>query len=166
MDDGQVSDSFEHYVTARGAALLRFAYLLCRDQHLAQDLVQEALVKTHLKWSRVDAPDAYVRRAIVNDFVSFLRRRSTRDVLTDRLPELPTDSSGPEDRDAMWRVLAELPRRQRAVLVLRFYEQLPDPEIAQAIGCSEATVRSHASKALATLRASGATSRFTEGSAR
>jgi RNA polymerase sigma-70 factor (sigma-E family) len=166
MDDDQVSESFEDYVNGRGRALLRFAYVLCRDRDLAQDLVQDALVKTHAKWSRVDAPDAYVRRAIVNDFLSFKRRRSSRDVVTDQVPERSVDPAFSEDRDAMWRVLAELPRQQRAVLVLRFYEGLDDDAIARCLGCAAPTVRSHASKALATLRSSGASTRYVEGSAR
>ena len=164
VDDDQVS--FEAYVSARGRALLRFAFVLSRDPDLAQDLVQDALVKAHGRWSRIDAHDAYVRKAIVNDFLSWKRRRASRDVVTDTLPETAAWSAGPEDRDAMWRVLAELPRQQRAVLVLRFYEGLGDDEIAHVLGCSAATVRSHSSKALATLRVTGAAGRFTEGSAR
>lgn len=154
---------FEDYVAARGAALLRFAYVLCRDADLAQDLVQDALVRTHARWQGVDAPDAYVRKAVVNDFLSFRRRRASRDVVTDHLPERASQPAGFEDRDAMWRLLAELPRQQRAVLVLRFYEDLSDDEIGRTLGCSPATVRSHASKALATLRAADASTRFTEG---
>jgi RNA polymerase sigma-70 factor (sigma-E family) len=157
-------DSFEDYVTGRGRALLRFAYVLCHDADLAQDLVQDALVKTHARWSRVEAPDAYVRKAIVNDFCSWTRRR--KEVVTDTVPEIGEPDPGPEDRDAMWRLLAELPRQQRAVLVLRFYEGLPDDAIGRALGCGEATVRSHASKALATLRASSAGSHFVEGTSR
>jgi RNA polymerase sigma-70 factor (sigma-E family) len=165
MDSIQVS--FEAYVAARGQAHLRFAFVLTRDADLAQDLVQDALVKTHAKWPQVEQPDAYVRRAIVNDFLSWKRRRASRDVVTDTVPELPANpGTSPEDRFAMWALLAELPRQQRAVLVLRFYEGLDDASIARALGCGEATVRSHASKALATLRASDATSRFAEGNAR
>ena len=159
-------DSFEDYVNGRGRALLRFAYVLSHDADLAQDLVQDALVKTHARWDKVDHPDAYVRRAIVNDFCSWKRRRASKDVLTSDLPEGLTQDEGPEERDAMWRLLAELPRQQRAALVLRFYEGLDDPAIGRALGCSEATVRSHASKALATLRASAAGSRFVEGTSR
>src|SRR4051794_36914754 len=157
---------FEAYVSARGQALLRFAYVLTRDADLAQDLVQDALVKAHGKWSRVDAPDAYVRKAIVNDFCSWKRRRAARDVVTSTLPDVPALPGGPEDRAAMWPLLAELPRQQRAVLVLRFYEDLDDDAIAAALGCSSATVRSHASKALAALRAADASTRYVEGSAR
>lgn len=159
-------ESFEAYVSGRGRALLRFAYVLCRDADLAQDLVQDALVKTHQRWDKVDAPDAYVRRAIVNDFLSFKRRKASRDIVTDTVPEVALAGAGPEERDAMWRLLAELPRQQRAVLVLRFYEGLADDDIARTLGCSAATVRSHASKALAGLRASDAGTRYVEGNAR
>ncbi len=161
-----MQDSFEDYVNGRGRALLRFAYVLCHDAHLAQDLVQDALVKVHRRWDRVDAPDAYLRRAIVNDFCSWKRRRASRDVVTDQLPEHGVVADGPEDREAMWQLLAELPRQQRSVLALRFYEGLDDDSIARAVGCSAATVRSHASKALATLRASAAGTRYVEGTAR
>ena len=158
--------SFEAYVAARGQALLRFAYVLCRDADLSQDLVQDALVRTHGRWARVDEPDAYVKRAIVNDFLSWKRRRASRDVVTDQLPDRGVSGPGPEDRDAMWRLLAELPRQQRAVLVLRFYEGLDDDAIGRLLGCAAATVRSHACKALAALRAADAPTRFTEGLAR
>ena len=161
-----MGESFEDYVANRGRALLRFAFVLCRDHDLSQDLVQDALVRTQAKWDRVDAPDAYVRKAIVNDFLSWKRRRSSRDVVTDRVPETAVAAGHSEDRDAMWRVLAELPRQQRAVLVLRFYEGLDDDAIGRTIGCAAATVRSHASKALATLRSSDASTRYAEGSAR
>ena len=157
---------FEAFVSARGQALLRFAYALCRDADLAQDLVQDSLVKAHAKWSRVETPDAYVRRAIVNDYCSWRRRLSSRDLVTSTLPEGAAAGVGPEDRAAMWPLLAELPRQQRAVLVLRFYEDLDDDAIAGVLGCSSATVRSHASKALAALRAGDASTRYVEGSAR
>jgi len=163
MSGGGEAGDFDAYVTARGRALLAFAFLLCKDEHLAQDLVQEALVKAHRKWARIDAPDPYIRRTIVRDLCSFKRRKSAGEWVTDHLPETATTSNGPEDRAAMWALLGELPRQQRAVLVLRFYEELPDEEIAAAIGCSQATVRSHASKALSHLRASDAGRRFVEG---
>jgi RNA polymerase sigma-70 factor (sigma-E family) len=166
MDHAEVGESFEDYVAGRGRALLRFAYVLCRDHELAKDLVQDALIKTHGRWHKVDSPDAYVRKAIVNDFLSWRRRRAARDVLTGELPEAAVDPGHHEDRDAMWRVLATLPKQQRAVLVLRFYEGLDDDDIGRTLGCTAATVRSHASKALATLRAGDASTRYAEGSAR
>ncbi len=159
--------SFEQYVAGRGQAHLRFAFVLTHDAHLAQDLVQDALVRTHARWSRVEQPDAYVRRAIVNDFLSWKRRRVSRDVVTDSLPERPAPAGHSlEDRTAMLALLAELPRQQRTVLVLRFYEGLDDLAIAEVVGCGTATVRSHASKALAALRAHDAAARFVEGNTR
>ncbi len=150
--------TFEQYVNARGHALLRFATLLTGDRHLAEDLVQEALARAHPKWRRIGAmehPDAYVRRMVVNLFLSWRRLRSSRVTPTATLPEtLGEDpSQSHADRDAMWRLLATLPRQQRAVLVLRFYEGLADDDIARLLDCSPATVRSHASRALGTLRA-------------
>jgi len=157
------ADSFDAYVVARGQALLGFAYLLCRDDHLAQDLVQEALVKAHRRWARIDSPDAYVRRTIVRDLCSWKRRKAASEWVTEQLPETAALTPGPEDRAAMWALLGELPKQQRAVLVLRFYEDLDDDAIASALGCSPATVRSHSSKAVAHLRASGAAERYLEG---
>jgi RNA polymerase sigma-70 factor (sigma-E family) len=164
MGHREDASDFDAYVRARGRGLLAFAFLLCHDDYLAQDLVQEALVKAHRRWSRIDAPDAYVRQIIVRDLCSWKRRKSATEWVTDRLPE-PTGTTpeGPENRAAMWALLGELPRQQRAVLILRFYEGLSDEQIAAAIGCSQATVRSHTSKALAHLRANGAAQRYLEG---
>lgn len=154
------SGGFDDFVRARGSSLLSFAYLLCRDHGLAQDLVQDALVKAHRRWSRIDAPDAYLRQVIVRDLCSWKRRKAAGEWVTDRVPERADDHHGPEDRAAMWQLLGELPPQQRAVLVLRFYEGLADEEIAAALGCSSATVRSHASKALARMRSTGLGARF------
>ena len=151
-------ESFEEYVTARGPSLLRLAYVLCGDHHLAEDIVQEVLARMHDRWRRVDHadhPDAYVRRAVVREYLSWRRRRSSREIA---LAEPPSPGAhGPEARvaarDEMWRLLAGLSRAQRVVLVLRFYEDLPDDEIAAVLGCSPATVRVHASRGLSRLRA-------------
>jgi RNA polymerase sigma-70 factor (sigma-E family) len=153
-----VEESFEEYVTARGAALLRFAYVLSGDRYLAEDLVQEVLARIHGRWRRmahVDQPDAYLRTAIVRQFLSWRRRRASGETPTDPLPEqisAADTATRHAVQDEMWRLLASLPRRQRAVLVLRFYEDLPDPEIAAVLGCRETTVRVHASRGLARLR--------------
>lgn len=151
--------SFEDYVTARGSTLLRFAYLLTGDRHLAEDLVQEVLSRVHRRWHRmthVEHPDAYLRTAIVRQFLSWRRRRASQEASLDALPEQPDaapDHAGVHAvRDEMWRLLANLPRKQRAVLVLRFYEDLPDDQIAEAVGCRQVTVRTHASRGLARLR--------------
>ena len=162
MKSEAVGHSFEEYVGARGPALLRFGYVLTGDRHLSEDLVQEALTRVYGRWSRISAldhPDASVRKVIVNDFLSWKRRRASRLLF---LAEPPDDASSERDgadhaaahaeRDAMWRLLAQLPRQQRAVLVLRFYEGWTDDQIAPVVHCSSATVRAHASKALARLR--------------
>jgi RNA polymerase sigma-70 factor (sigma-E family) len=152
----QLPEEFEGYAAERGRALLRFAYLLTGDRALAEDLVQEALVKVCMRWDRVvraDAPDAYVRRMVLNEFLSWRRRRSSREVVVDTFDgSLPDRLDELAERDAMWRALLRLPRRQRTVLVLRYYESLPDADIAVLLGCSEGTVRSHASRAFEALR--------------
>lgn len=152
--------SFEDYVRARATALVRFAYMLTADWALAEDLVQEALVRVHLKWPRVvsaEHPDAYVRKVVLRQFLTWRRRRSSGEAVMASLPELPApDWAGfagrQADRDAAWRLLATLSRQQRAVMVLRYYEDLPDDRIAELLGCTTSTVRVHASRALAALR--------------
>jgi RNA polymerase sigma-70 factor (sigma-E family) len=151
--------NFEEFVVARGHALLRFAYLLTADGYLAEDLVQEALLRTHRRWSAVehaDGPEPYVRKAILHLYLSWRRRRSSTETPVADLPERPV-SGHPTDlvaeRDEMWLLLRRLPRSQRAVVVLRYYEDLADIDIAHLLGCSPATVRVHAFKALKKLRA-------------
>ena len=152
-----VADGFDEFVVARAPALLRFAYVLTQDGGRAEDLVQVALVKAHRRWQavgRAEQPEAYVRRIIANEFLSWRRRRSSRELPTGQLPER-SGSDGADalaERDEMWRTLAGLPPRQRAVLVLRYYEDLSDQQIADLLGCAVGTVRSSAARALATLR--------------
>ncbi len=147
---------FEEYVTARSGPLLRFAYLLCGDRHLAEDLVQEVLVKAHRRWSALEAdnPDSYLKRALVRTHISWLRRRASSEVATAVVPDLP--GAGFDDahasRDEAWGMLARLPRSQRAVLVLRYFEDLDDQRIAELVGVSPSTVRTHALRGLRTLR--------------
>lgn len=148
-------------MATRGSALTRFAYVLCGHHHLAEDLVQEVLARMHRQWARiereVELPEAYVRRAVVREFLSWRRRRSSSEASVDEIPETVTgrrDSAHDHAvRDEMWTALATLPRSQRAVLVLRFYEDLPDSRIAEVLGCSEITVRGYAFRGLARLRA-------------
>ncbi|OFE16962.1 hypothetical protein BA895_18495 [Humibacillus sp. DSM 29435] len=147
--------TFEAFVRARGPALLRYAHLLCGDAGRAEDLVQDALVKVYRRWGPdIAAPSAYTRRAITNEYLSWRRRLTNREVPT-QLPEPATRShtDAIAERDAVWRVLAGLPRRQRVVIVLRYYEALPDREIADLLGLAEGSVRSLAARAFATLRA-------------
>lgn len=146
---------FDAFVIARGPTLLRFGYVLTADAHLAQDLVQEALIKAHRRWlhAAADHPEAYVRRIMVNQLLSWRRRRSSGEI-AGALPDLPAPDAIATlgERELVWGVLSALPRRQRAVLVLRYYEDLADAEIATLLGCAEGTVRSLASRAFATLR--------------
>ena len=151
-------EGFDDFVQARGRALLRFAYVLSGDAHLAEDLVQEVLARMHRRWDKIAAmhhAEAYVRTAIVRQFLSWRRRRSAGESILAEVPE-PTGLDEPQQRvlarDAMWQLLTGLPRAQRAVLVLRFYCDLPDDEIAALLGCGESTVRSQASRALARMR--------------
>jgi len=155
-----VDGTFEEYVNSRGTALLRFAYVLCGDRYLAEDLVQEALARVHRRWNRLpylEQPDAYVRTAIVRQYLSWRRRRSSREAPLAVVPEAAAAAGSDvaashAARDEMWRLLAGLPRRQRTVLVLRYYQDLPDDEIAEALGCAPATVRVHAARGLSRLR--------------
>ena len=148
---------FEDFVLARTDALLRFGYVLTGDASRAEDVLQEALLDVHRHWDRLVAkgsPEPYVRRAMVNEYLSWRRRRSSGE-LPGEVPDLPGPDpadGGLAERDALWRALARLPRRQRAVLVLRFYEDLSDAEIAAVLGCAGATVRSLAARALHALR--------------
>ncbi|EXG81780.1 SigE family RNA polymerase sigma factor [Cryptosporangium arvum] len=154
-------ESFDSYVAAEGAALLRFAHVLTGDHHLAEDLVQEALVKAHRRWSRIDRPGAYVKKAVLRQYLSWRRRRSSGERPTDATLEGTAAqrdvAEQVTDRHALRGLLATLPRQQRAVLVLRFFEDLDDATIAELIGCSATTVRAHASKGLSRLRRSAQT---------
>jgi RNA polymerase sigma-70 factor (sigma-E family) len=149
---------FDEWVAQRGAALLRFAYLLTRDHARAEEAVQDALIAADSRWTRICRdrdPEAYVRRSIVNADISRWRRFFRRETPTADLVE---ESSGPDhaetqaEQDAVWMLCATLPTKQRAAVVLRYYEDLPDAEIAEILDCSPATVRSQIHRALATLR--------------
>ncbi|WP_067830762.1 SigE family RNA polymerase sigma factor [Actinomadura kijaniata] len=153
--------AFEEFVEHRLAALFRYACVLTGDRHDAEDLVQEALARTGAAWWRVRRrhdPEGYVRTAMVRIWANRRRRRG-REHLTADPPERPVEDAG-LDRvtgDAAFdAALAGLPPRMRAVLVLRYLDQLPDAEIAAVLGCSAGTVRSQAARALAKLRAAAA----------
>lgn len=146
---------FERYVEQRSARLLRTAYLLCRDWATAEDLLQTALAKAWFAWRRVgDNPDPYVYRILTNTHASWWRRRWRAEVPTEDLPDVAGEDRTDEieAREAVRHALAGLPGRQRAVIVLRYFADLPDPQIAEVLGCSVTTVRSQASRALAKLR--------------
>lgn len=149
---------FEQYMAARQPSLLRTAYLLTGDRHSAEDLVQTALAKLYLSWDKVqrrEVIDGYVRRILVNENNSLWRRAwKRREVSTDAIPDLTgvDDRHDHGERSALWEFVQTLPRRQRAVVVLRYYEDLTETEVAEILGISVGTVKSQASRALAALR--------------
>ena len=151
--DATTRATFDEFARSRMPALLRFAHALSGDPQTAADLVQDALERTILAWPRVtrqDDPEAYVRRAIVNRHISRWRRLR-REHLTAAVPETTYVPTSGHD-EVLWAALAQLPPRQRAVIVLRYYEDLSEAQTAQALGCAVGTVKSQASKALAKLR--------------
>ncbi|WP_270889601.1 SigE family RNA polymerase sigma factor [Pedococcus sp. 5OH_020] len=162
--------SFEEYVAARGASLLHTAWLLTGDHHRAEDLVQTALGKTWPRWAHIAVSgegsyDGYVRKVMVTTYISWWRRRWTAEYPTATLPERPVGSwsSGQgveaaalDSRRDLMAALAQLPRGQRAVVVLRYFHDLSEAQTAQTLGCSVGTVKSQTSRALATLRTSRA----------
>lgn len=149
---------FESWLVAREHALQRTALLLTGDPHHAQDLVQNTLTKLYLAWDRIERHervDAYARRILVNEHRSAWRRAwRQREITTDVLPD--AGAMSPEhdgERDAVWAFVSGLPPRQRAVIVLRYYEDLTEAETADLLGISRGTVKSQAHRALAALRA-------------
>jgi RNA polymerase sigma-70 factor (sigma-E family) len=152
---------FDEFLREQLPGLVRFAGVLTADTHLAQDLTQDALVRAHVRWGRIggmDRPDLYLRRMITNGYLSWRRlasvrtTRSVADVGPLGRDTEPDPAVRLADRDQIGMLLATLSRRQRAVLVLRFYEGRSDDEIAAILGCTAGTVRSHVSRALAGLR--------------
>lgn len=151
------SESFEAYVAARGDALWRTAWLLTGDRHLAEDLVQSALVKAWPKWERVGAHgfEPYVRRILVTTYIAWWRRRWNGEHPTRDLPESSTadEAEAAVRRHDLMDALARLPRGQRAVVVLRWFEDLSEAQTAELLGCSVGTVKSQGARAMASLRA-------------
>jgi RNA polymerase sigma-70 factor (sigma-E family) len=156
--------TFAEFAATRLQALLRYAVVLTGDRDLAQDVVQEVLARAQVKWSKISkagSPDSYVRQMVLNEYLSWRRKWAVRNIqaVGERLIDLGDARDPSRDHaealvttDEIWTRLAGLPRKQRAVLVLRYYEQLDDEEIAYLLGCAPVTVRSNASKALKTLR--------------
>jgi RNA polymerase sigma-70 factor (sigma-E family) len=154
-----VTVSFDDFVVNRMGRVLRFAAVLTGDRYLAEEIVQDVLLKAHKRWASIaelDLPEAYVRRMVVNEYISW-RRKWARIVPSSDVVER-ADRPQPDHADHIanksdvadrLRVLAP---RQRAVIVLRYYQDLPDAEIAEVLGCSVSAVRSYASRALRTLR--------------
>ncbi|MFI5915055.1 SigE family RNA polymerase sigma factor [Dactylosporangium sp. NPDC051541] len=155
--DPAAEDAFRAFVTARSPALLRSAYLLVGDRGRAEDLLQVTLLKTYLRWARIKDPGAaegYVRRAMVNTATSWWRGRPYRERPVDALPERDAadDIGAHVEQVAMWQHLLALPVKQRAVVVLRYYEGMSEAEIADTLAISRGTVKSHAARALDALR--------------
>jgi RNA polymerase sigma-70 factor (sigma-E family) len=154
--DTEHEDAFNAFVAARSRHLLQTAYLLTGDRQRAEDLLQTALTRAYLKWDRIESedPEGYVRRTLANAHIDWWRRKPWREVPTAQLPDTagPDDAASYDVRDAVLQALAVLSRRQRAVIVLRYYEDLSEAEIAAALGCSAGTVKSTASRAMTKLR--------------
>jgi len=149
-------DGFEEFVAVRSPSLLRTAYLLTRDWALAEDLLQTSLARAWSAWARIgDNPEAYVRKIIYNTYASWWRRRWNGEEPTAEMPELAAhrdDLAQVDDRERVWQALGKLPKRQRTVLVLRFFEDLSEAETAELLECSPGTIKSQTSRALAKLR--------------
>ncbi len=152
---------FEEFMTSRWPGLVRLAFGLTGDRWLAEDLAQTALASAYASWWRVrgaDDPDAYVRRILINASKSRFRRHRVAEQPGAVAPEAATadPTASVDDRSALLGALRQLPPRQRAVVVLRYWEDLSDAQAAELLGCSASTVRSQAARALAKLRDSGA----------
>jgi RNA polymerase sigma-70 factor (sigma-E family) len=156
--EGPVELDFHEFVTLRSRSLLRSAYLLTGNLADAEDLVQSALAKTYQAWDRIEdrkALDGYVRRAMVNTHISWWRRRKVDEYPTDVIPDQPVADSSvtSEQHDALRRAIERLPHRMRVAVVLRFFEDMTEAEVADVLGVSQGTVKSTVSRAVAKLRA-------------
>lgn len=157
LDAARIDADFREFVRSRGRALLRSAYLLTGNLADAEDLVQAALAKTFQAWNRIEdrkALDGYVRRAIVNTHISWWRRRRLDEYPTDEIPDqAAADMSGNSElHDTLQRAIDRLPHRMRAAVVLRYFEDMTEAEVADALGVSQGTVKSTVSRAVAKLR--------------
>jgi RNA polymerase sigma-70 factor (sigma-E family) len=157
--DQQTDEAFAAFVAAQQRALLRTAYLLTGDRDSARDLVQTALARTYLRWRhirRTDAPEVYVRRVMVTTHAGWFRRRVDEVLQADPpergLADAVDAADAIDERDAMWTLLRMLPPGQRACVVLRYYEDLSEREVAEALGCSVGSVKRQTSRAMDKLR--------------
>ncbi|GAA1675979.1 SigE family RNA polymerase sigma factor [Kribbella yunnanensis] len=154
--DGTVT--YDELVRATERRLIRLGLMLTGNLHSAEDLVQTVLARAHRRWDRIsglDHPEAYLRTMVVNEFLSWRRILKNRELPLAEPLDRPSDEdigSRQALKDATWQLLTTLPKQQRAVLVLRYYEDLSDDEIATILGVATGTVRSNASRALANLR--------------
>jgi RNA polymerase sigma-70 factor (sigma-E family) len=151
------TQEFCEFVTSRSSALFRVAYMILGDYQLAQDLVQESLAKTYVAWPRlhdVANAEAYTRRVIATTAISWRRRRGFHELPSEHLPErVGTDpAAAMVVHDALWTCLLELPPRQRAAIVLRYYVDLSEAQTAETMGCSVGAVKSSASAGMSRLR--------------
>jgi RNA polymerase sigma-70 factor (sigma-E family) len=151
-------EGFRQFVIARSPGLVRAAWLLTGDSATAEDLVQTALAKTWSRWAQVDrqdAPEAYVRRVMMSTFLTWNRRRWHGELAIGELPDTAEVSNDLHEVELRWsvaRALRALPRRQRAVIVLRYFDDLTEVQVARALGCSVGTVKSQNAKAIKRLR--------------
>jgi RNA polymerase sigma-70 factor (sigma-E family) len=150
-------DGFDEFVSTRGPALSRTAYLLTGDHHLAEDLLQTALGRVAARWPQVrdGTPEAYTRKAMVNELLSWRRRRSYHERPAEQIEQSPAPGDVATTvvrRVVVGRALSRLTDKQRAVLVLRFYEDLSEVETAAILGCAVGTVKAKTHQALARLR--------------
>jgi RNA polymerase sigma-70 factor (sigma-E family) len=152
--------TFEEFVASRLDALIRYATVVTWDPHLAEDITQDVLVRAQARWSkigRLDAPEQYVKRMVLNQFLTWRRRRAAQLVFVPTLegmtPHEPDRTDAVDARDLTRRLIAGLPPKQRAAIALRYYEDLTDEQIAKLLGCRTGTVRSYLSRGLAALRA-------------
>ncbi|WP_331766097.1 SigE family RNA polymerase sigma factor [Embleya sp. NBC_00896] len=157
----EVDDDFRGFMTSRWSRLLRAAYLLTGNHHDAEDLTQAAFARAYAKWERVDNsdnPDAYMWRILVHTNADRLRRTRLRELLTAHIPDRATvDGTGRiETRSILVEALARLPRRQRTVIVLCYFEDMSHAQAAEVLGTKATTVRSQVARALAKLRVDGA----------
>jgi RNA polymerase sigma-70 factor (sigma-E family) len=150
------ADGFIEFATAVAPRLRRTAYLLCGDWHTAEDLAQTTLAKMFVAWRRIsqmDAPQPYATRALVNTYLAGRRRMRTAELLLSRLPERAVQPHEPELRLVVLDALATLPARTRAVVVLRYWEDLSIDQVADLLGCSAGNVKSQSARGLDKLRA-------------
>jgi RNA polymerase sigma-70 factor (sigma-E family) len=152
-----VDQDFAEFVGARWPSLFRLAYLLAASPTGAEDLLQTTLEKAYMSWgriSRMEHPEAYVRRMLATTLVSSRRRAWIGEQPSEQLPDTSGDSGevGVLDRSLLWPLVCALPERQRAVIVLRYYEDLTEAQIADALGCAPGTVKSQSSAAIGALR--------------
>ena len=149
--------AFAEFVAARSSALHRTAYLMVGERQLAQDLLQEAFTKTYVAWPSLRDPakaEAYTRKVITTTAISWYRRKSWQERPSDTIPEKSHSGHADEltQREWVWSALQDLPARQRAAIVLRYYEDLTEAQTAAALGCAVGTVKSQVHAGLKTLR--------------